>query len=91
VSGTNIRAGYACTGNAHIGLAGIRGKTSFGGQLYLENIARVPCAIVQLPAKAKFYREYQPIKCERYPCTRSQRENLRLTQEKKIDFYHRGN
>ena len=51
-------------------------------------IARVPCAIVQLPT---IYRECQPIKCERYPCTRSQRGNLRLTQEKKIDFYHRGN
>jgi len=52
VSGTNIRAGYACTGNALVGLVGIRGKTSFGGQLYLENCART-LAIVQLPAKTK--------------------------------------
>ena len=54
-------------------------------------IARVSCAIVQLPTKNKFYRECQPIKSERYPCTRSQHGNLRLTQEKKIDFYHHGN
>jgi len=31
----------------------------------------------------KFYRECQPIKRERYPCTRSQHESLRLTREKK--------
>ena len=49
-------------------------------------IARVPCVIVQLPTKNKFYRECQPIKCERYLCTRSQRGNLRLTQEKKLIF-----
>ena len=90
VSGTNIRAGYACKGNAHIGLAGIRGKTSFGGQLYLENCART---LRNCPAahQNNFYRECQPIQWERYPCTRSQRGYLRLTQEKKIDFYHRGN
>ena len=61
-------------------------------------IAQGTRAIFQLPTKNKFYREWQPIKCERYPCTRSQRGNLRLTQEKKlifttveIDFYHHGN
>ena len=40
VSGTNISVGYACTGNVLIGLVGIRGKTCFGRQLYLENCAR---------------------------------------------------
>ena len=39
----------------------------------------------------KFYRECQPIKCERYPCTRSQHGSLCLTQGKKKDFYQRGN
>jgi len=62
VSGTNIRAGYECTGNALIGLVGIRGKTSSGGQLYLDNCARPNTAARQ----NKFYRECQPIKCERY-------------------------
>jgi len=38
----------------------------------------------------KFYRECQPIKLERYPCTRSPYENLCVPQVK-IDFYHRGN
>ena len=87
VSGTNIRAGYACTGNALIGLVGIRGKTCFSGQLHLENCHQ-----------NKFYRECQPIQWERYPCMRSQRWYLCLTQGKKlifttveIDFYHRGN
>jgi len=75
-------------------LVGIRGKTCFGRQLYLENCART-LRDNSFPDTAahqnKFYRECQPIKSERYPCTRSQHGNLRMTQEKKIDFYHLGN
>jgi len=64
-------------GNALIGLVGIRGKTCFGGQLNLENCART---FRNFPDRAAhqntFYRECQPIKCERYPGTRSQHGNL---------------
>ena len=99
VSSKNIRAGYACTANALIGLAGIRGKTCFSGQLYLENCVRTLRNFPDTAAhQNKFYRECQPIKCERYPCTRSQHGSLRLTREKKmiftnveIDFYRHGN
>ena len=98
VSSKNIRAGYACTANAFIGLAGIRGKTCFSGQLYLENCVRTLRNFPDTAAhQNNFYRECQPIKREPYPCTRSQHGNLRLTQEKNlnfttvgIDFYHHG-
>jgi len=38
VTRVNFRAGYACTGNTLIWLAGIRGKNLFDGQLYSPNI-----------------------------------------------------
>ena len=84
MSGTNTRAGYACTGNAPIGLVGIRGKTCFGKTCLGGKIARTLRNFLDRAAhQNKFYRECQPIKCERYPCTRRQHGSLRLTREKK--------
>jgi len=87
VSGTNTRAGYACTGNAPIGLVGIRGKTCFGKTCLGGKIARTLRNFLDRAAhQNKFYRECQPTKYERYPCTRSQHGSLRLTRGKKIIF-----
>ena len=96
----NFRAGYACTGNTLIWLAGIRGWT-FNTLIWLAGIRGKTCnTFIWLAgvrgktcslAPNKFYRDCQPIKWEYYLCTRSRHGSLRVSQGRKIDFYHRGN
>jgi len=67
-------------------LAGIRGKIvtlSFDWLVFAAKLGRW--------TPNMFYRECQPIKQECYLCTRSGHRSLRVSQGKKIDFYHHGN